>query len=136
MLFRSIGKSRTIKEEKNHIVILNFGSLLHIAEELAEKFNAGLFDMRFVKPLDTDLLSSFNKDYQIITLEDGAVAGGAGSAVMEYYQDLKDSPKIKSFGIPDVFIEHASRDEMIDMAGLSSAKLKKSIEDWLKTQSK
>ena len=131
-----IGKSRTIKEEKNHIVILNFGSLLHIAEELAEKFNAGLFDMRFVKPLDTDLLSSFNKDYQIITLEDGAVAGGAGSAVMEYYQDLKDSPKIKSFGIPDVFIEHASRDEMIDMAGLSSAKLKQSIEDWLKTQSK
>ena len=131
-----IGKSRTIKEEKNHIVILNFGSLLHIAEELAEKFNASLFDMRFVKPLDTDLLSSFNKDYQIITLEDGAVAGGAGSAVMEYYQDLKDSPKIKSFGIPDVFIEHASRDEMIDMAGLSSAKLKKSIEDWLKTQSK
>ncbi len=131
-----IGKSRTIKEEKNHIAILNFGSLLHIAEELAEKFNASLFDMRFVKPLDTDLLSSFNKDYQIITLEDGAVAGGAGSAVMEYYQDLKDSPKIKSFGIPDVFIEHASRDEMIDMAGLSSAKLKKSIEDWLKTQSK
>ncbi len=131
-----IGKSRTIKEEKNHIAILNFGSLLHIAEELAEKFNASLFDMRFVKPLDTDLLSSFNKDYQIITLEDGAVAGGAGSAVMEYYQDLKDSPKIKSFGIPDVFIEHASRDEMLDMAGLSSAKLKKSIEDWLKTQSK
>ena len=131
-----IGKSRTIKEEKNHLAILNFGSLLHIAEELAEKFNASLFDMRFVKPLDTDLLSSLNKDYQIITLEDGAIAGGAGSAVMEYYQDLKDSPKIKSFGIPDVFIEHASRDEMIDMAGLSSAKLKKSIEDWLKTQSK
>ena len=131
-----IGKSRTIKEEKNHIAILNFGSLLHIAEELAEKFNASLFDMRFIKPLDTDLLSSFNKDYQIITLEDGAIAGGAGSAVMEYYQDLKDSPKIKSFGIPDVFIEHASRDEMLDMAGLSSAKLKNSIEDWLKTQSK
>jgi 1-deoxy-D-xylulose-5-phosphate synthase len=131
-----IGKSRIIKEEKNHIAILNFGSLLHIAEELAEEFNASLFDMRFVKPLDTNLLSSFNKDYQIITLEDGAVAGGAGSAVMEYYQDLKDSPKIKSFGIPDVFIEHASRDEMLDMAGLSSAKLKKSVEDWIKTQSK
>jgi 1-deoxy-D-xylulose-5-phosphate synthase len=127
-----IGKSRTIKEEKNHIAILNFGSLLHIAQELAEEFNTNLFDMRFVKPLDTDLLSSFNKDHQIITLEDGAIAGGAGSAVMEYYQDLKDSPKIKSFGIPDIFIEHASRDEMLDMAGLSSAKLKKSIEDWLK----
>ena len=131
-----IGQSRKIKEEKNHIAILNFGSLLHIAEELAEKFNASLFDMRFVKPLDTDLLSSFDKNYQIITLEDGAVAGGAGSAVMEYYQDLKDSPKIKSFGIPDIFIEHASRDEMLDMAGLSSEKLMKSIEDWLKTQSK
>jgi 1-deoxy-D-xylulose-5-phosphate synthase len=128
-----IGKSRTIKEEKNHIAILNFGSLLHIAQELAEEFNTSLFDMRFVKPLDTDLLSSFKKDHQIITLEDGAVAGGAGSAVMEYYQDLKGSPKIKSFGIPDIFIEHASRDEMLDMAGLSSAKLKKSIEDWLKT---
>ena len=131
-----IGKSRTIKEEKSDLAILNFGSLLHIAEELAEQFNASLFDMRFVKPLDTDLLSSFNKGYQIITLEDGAIAGGAGSAVMEYYQDLKDPPKIKSFGIPDLFIEHASRNEMLDMAGLSSEKLKKSIENWLKTQSK
>lgn len=129
----SIGKCRPIIENKNNLIILNFGSLLHIAEELAKNLPADLYDMRFVKPLDNKLLSSFNESHRLITLEDGALAGGAGSAVMEYYQGLKHVPKIKSFGIPDNFIEHASRDEMLDMAGLSLAKLRKNIDDWLKS---
>ncbi|MGA1762335.1 MAG: 1-deoxy-D-xylulose-5-phosphate synthase [Gammaproteobacteria bacterium] len=128
-----IGKARVIKETNDNIVILNFGSLLAIAEELANEFNASLYDMRFVKPLDKDLLSSIVPKKQIITIEDGSLAGGAGSAVMEYYQEKHACYKIKSFGIPDTFIEHASRDEMIDMAGLSTNKLKKSIQDWLQS---
>ncbi|MEY2973564.1 MAG: hypothetical protein RI886_1341 [Pseudomonadota bacterium] len=128
-----IGKARVIKETNDNIVILNFGSLLAIAEELANEFNASLYDMRFVKPLDKDLLSSIVPKKQIITIEDGSLAGGAGSAVMEYYQEKHACYKIKSFGIPDTFIEHASRDEMIDMAGLSANKLKKSIQDWLQS---
>lgn len=128
-----IGKARVIKETNDNIVILNFGSLLAIAEELANEFNASLYDMRFVKPLDKDLLSSIEPKKQIITIEDGSLAGGAGSAVMEYYQEKHACYKIKSFGIPDTFIEHASRDEMIDMAGLSANKLKKSIQDWLQS---
>ena len=128
-----IGKARVIKETNDNIVILNFGSLLAIAEELANEFNASLYDMRFVKPLDKDLLSSIVPKKQIITIEDGSLAGGAGSAVMEYYQEKHACYKIKSFGIPDAFIEHASRDEMIDMAGLSANKLKKSIQDWLQS---
>lgn len=128
-----IGKARVIKETNDNIVILNFGSLLAIAEELSNEFNASLYDMRFVKPLDKDLLSSIEPKKQIITIEDGSLAGGAGSAVMEYYQEKHACYKIKSFGIPDTFIEHASRDEMIDMAGLSANKLKKSIQDWLKS---
>lgn len=128
-----IGKARVIQETNDDIVILNFGSLLAIAEELANEFNASLYDMRFVKPLDKDLLSSIEPKKQIITIEDGSLAGGAGSAVMEYYQEKHACYKIKSFGIPDTFIEHASRDEMIDMAGLSANKLKKSIQDWLQS---
>jgi 1-deoxy-D-xylulose-5-phosphate synthase len=128
-----IGKARVIQETNDNIVILNFGSLLAIAEELANEFNASLYDMRFVKPLDKDLLSSIEPKKQIITIEDGSLAGGAGSAVMEYYQEKHACYKIKSFGIPDAFIEHASRDEMIDMAGLSANKLKKSIQDWLQS---
>ena len=128
-----IGKARVIQETNDNIVILNFGSLLAIAEELANEFNASLYDMRFVKPLDKDLLSSIEPKKQIITIEDGSLAGGAGSAVMEYYQEKHACYKIKSFGIPDTFIEHASRDEMIDMAGLSANKLKKSIQDWLQS---
>ncbi len=128
-----IGKARVIKETNDNIVILNFGSLLAIAEELANEFNASLYDMRFVKPLDKDLLSSIVSKKQIITIEDGSLAGGAGSAVMEYYQEKHACYKIKSFGIPDTFIEHASRDEMIDMARLSTNKLKKSIHDWLQS---
>ena len=90
-----------------------------IGKIVAEKLNCSLADMRFVKPLDSNLLKKIKDKKLIITIEDGSRYGGAGSAVQEWYADNDLSVTIKSFGIPDEFIEHASRDEMIKMASLN-----------------
>ena len=114
-----IGKSNLVIKKDSEIIILNFGALMDISKNIAEKLDSSLADMRFVKPLDTDLLKKIKDRKLIITIEDGSRYGGAGSAVQEWYADNNLNVTIKSFGIPDEFIEHASRDEMIKMASLN-----------------
>ena len=114
-----IGKSNLVINKDSEIIILNFGALMDISKNIAEKLGCSLVDMRFVKPLDTNLLKKIKDKKLIITIEDGSRNGGAGSAVQEWYADNNLNITIKSFGIPDKFIEHASRDEMIKMASLN-----------------
>tara|TARA_Y200000002_G_scaffold373846_1_gene373613 strand:+ start:2198 stop:4054 length:1857 start_codon:yes stop_codon:yes gene_type:complete len=114
-----IGKSNLVMNKDSEIIILNFGALMDISNNVAEKLGCSLADMRFVKPLDTNLLKKIKDKKLIITIEDGSRYGGAGSAVQEWYADNNLNVTIKSFGIPDEFIEHASRDEMIKMASLN-----------------
>jgi len=114
-----IGKSNLVINRDSEIIILNFGALMDISKNIAEKLGCSLVDMRFVKPLDTNLLKKIKDKKLIITIEDGSRNGGAGSAVQEWYADNNLNITIKSFGIPDKFIEHASRDEMIKMASLN-----------------
>ncbi len=114
-----IGKSNLVINKDSEIIILNFGALMDISKNVAEKLNCSLADMRFVKPLDSNLLKKIKDKKLIITIEDGSRYGGAGSAVQEWYADNDLSVTVKSFGIPDEFIEHASRDEMIKMASLN-----------------
>ena len=114
-----IGKSNLVMDRDSEIIILNFGALMDISKSVAEKLGCSLVDMRFVKPLDTNLLKKIKDKKLIITIEDGSRYGGAGSAVQEWYADNNLNVSIKSFGIPDEFIEHASRDEMIKMASLN-----------------
>ena len=114
-----IGKSNLVMDGDSEIIILNFGALMHISKSVAEKLDCSLVDMRFVKPLDINLLKKIKDKKLIITIEDGSRYGGAGSAVQEWYVDNDLNVTIKSFGIPDEFIEHASRDEMIKMASLN-----------------
>ena len=114
-----IGKSNLVMDRDSEIIILNFGALMDISKNIAEKLGCSLVDMRFVKPLDTNLLKKIKDKKLIITIEDGSRYGGAGSAVQEWYADNNLNVTIKSFGIPDEFIEHASRDEMIKMASLN-----------------
>ena len=114
-----IGKSYLVMDRDSEIIILNFGALMDITKNIAEKLGCSLVDMRFVKPLDTSLLKKIKDKKLIITVEDGSRYGGAGSAVQEWYADNNLNVSIKSFGIPDEFIEHASRDEMIMMASLN-----------------
>ena len=127
-----IGKAKVIKEEDSKIIVLNFGALIETAKEIAGNLKATIIDMRFVKPLDELLLKQFlSKADVFISIEDGSVMGGAGSAVQEFASKEKIDIKSILFGIPDEFIDHASRDEMLEEAGLSLSKIKIKLEELL-----
>jgi 1-deoxy-D-xylulose-5-phosphate synthase len=113
------GKGRIIREGKD-VVILNFGSVLSRALEVAERLNATVADMRFVKPLDQALIKQVAANHSlIVTLEENAVAGGAGAAVAEYISTENLHNRLLLLGMPDIFIEQASQAEQLDRAGLS-----------------
>ena len=123
-----IGKARVIKDVGSKTVFLNFGALLEEAIIVSDELNITLIDMRFVKPLDEDLLKEYLSDADLfISLEDGAVMGGAGSSVQEFCAENSIKIQSKLFGIPDKFIDHASRKEMIEEAGLVSKKILESL---------
>ena len=127
-----IGKAKVIKEEDSKIIVLNFGALIETAKEIAGNLKATIIDMRFVKPLDELLLKKFLSKADIfISIEDGSVMGGAGSAVQEFASKEKIDIKSILLGIPDEFIDHASRDEMLEEAGLSLSKIKIKLEELL-----
>jgi len=123
-----IGEANVIRDKNSKVVILNFGTLLKEATEISKDLKATLVDMRFVKPLDEKILKKlFNKAEVFISIEDGSVMGGAGSAVQEFAS--KENLNVKSilFGIPDKFIEHASREEMLIEAGLDIESIKSKL---------
>ena len=125
------GKARFIHNGDNKKILLNFGSLLHNVIPIAKKYNLTLIDMRFVKPLDEELLKSLIPNAEVyITIEDGAVMGGAGSAVQEYCALNSINTPGYLIGIPDKFIEHGSREEMIEMAGLDPDSLEKIVKKY------
>ena len=119
-----IGKAKLIREGKSNIIFLNFGALFDEAEIVSKEMDMTLIDMRFVKPLDEDMLHKYlNNADMFVSLEDGSISGGAGSAVQEYCGRNNIIIKSLLFGIPDEFIDHASREEMLDQAGLSATKI-------------
>jgi 1-deoxy-D-xylulose-5-phosphate synthase len=127
-----IGKAKVIKEEDSKVIVLNFGTLIETAKEIAINLKATIIDMRFVKPLDELLLKKFfSKADVFISIEDGSVMGGAGSAVQEFASKEKIDIKSILLGIPDEFIDHASRDEMLEEAGLSLSKIKIKLKELL-----
>ena len=127
-----IGKANLIRKGKKEIIFLNFGALLEEAKLVCDNLDLTLIDMRFVKPLDTEMLLTYLKKANFfVSLEDGSIAGGAGSAVQEFC--MKHNIKIRSklFGIEDRFIEHASREEMLEEANLTSIKIERVLKDML-----
>ncbi len=126
-----LGQSRVVLEGSLNKIFLNFGALLHEARDVCEKLNFTLIDMRFVKPLDKVVLKKYLKNADLfVSLEDGSVAGGAGSAVLEFCSEENIDIRSKIFGIPDKFIEHASREEMIAECGLDSSSLEERIKKY------
>ena len=127
-----IGKGRVISSEKSDMLVLNFGALIETAEIVSQELKATLLDMRFVKPLDKELIAEHSDGKKtIITIEDGAISGGAGSAVSEWVQENQMKQQIIICGIPDEFIEHASRAEMLEMAGLDKKGILARVKDCL-----
>ena len=115
-----IGKARSIKQGSK-VAILSFGTLLESAKVAADELNATVIDMRFIKPLDTEAINELLSSHDVIvTLEDNAIAGGAGSAVNEYLAAIKADVTILNLGIPDEFIKHGTQDEMHAEMGLDA----------------
>ena len=125
-----IGTARIVRESSKKNIMLNFGSLLHIADEVSKSLDLTLIDMRFVKPLDEKMLLKYLKNADFfVSIEDGTVMGGAGSAVQEFCSENKINIKSFLLGIPDKFIDHASRDEMLEAAGLSPKQIKLKLKE-------
>ena len=127
----AIGKGRVVRPGKS-VAILAFGTLLQQAKPVAERLGATLADMRFVKPLDEALLGELaaSHDY-LVTLEEGALMGGAGSAVNEALQRLRLYKPVLNLGLPDRFIEQGSQEEIYQLLGLDSAGIEQSIREFI-----
>lgn len=108
-----IGKG-VIKRIGKRIAILNFGTLLASALTAAESLDATVVDMRFVKPLDVDLIKEMALTHEVlVTVEENAIIGGAGAGVLEQLQKLKMPKAVLQIGLPDEFIKHGSPEEVI-----------------------
>jgi 1-deoxy-D-xylulose-5-phosphate synthase len=116
----TIGEGQVVREGRD-IAILNFGVLLDQALIAAETLNASVIDMRWVKPLDEKLiLSVAERHHCLITLEENAIAGGAGSGVAEFIARSGVDCTVRHIGIPDTFIAHAGQGECRQLAGLTA----------------
>ncbi|MDN3651783.1 1-deoxy-D-xylulose-5-phosphate synthase [Thalassotalea ponticola] len=118
-----IGKGRVQRKGEN-VAILSFGTMLQVAVQAADEINASVADMRFAKPLDKTLIDDLaaSHDY-IVTVEDNAVAGGAGSAVNEYMLAQGYANKMLNIGLPDEFIKHGTQAEIHQELGIDAAGL-------------
>ena len=122
-----LGKGEWRRRGKR-VAILAFGPLLHAAQPAAEAMNLSLVDMRWVKPLDEALLDEVLAQHEaIVTLEEGAIQGGAGSAVMEWMQAHGHSHALLQLGLPDRFIEHGDPAKLLAGVGLDAAGIEASI---------
>ena len=122
-----VGRGRMVKNGSG-IAILNFGALLAPALEAAEALGATVADMRFVKPLDQDLIISLAEEHDLlVTLEENAIAGGAGSAVTEFLNSQNLIQPVLQLGLPDSFIDHGKHGQLLEEAGLDAEGIRQSI---------
>ena len=117
-----------VRREGTRVAILNFGTLLPTALQVGDQLNATVADMRFVKPLDKELVSQLATDHDLlVTLEEGSVAGGAGSAVSEYLADQSIVIPILQLGLPDTFVDHGSHAQQLSRVGLDAEQIQSRI---------
>ena len=126
-----IGKAKKIKDGQS-VCILNFGVLMDQIDQIAEKKNYTLYDMRFIKPIDEDALEHAMQHETIITLEDNTLLGGCGSAVGEKLHKQKFKGNLLSIGLKDEFPAHGSRNEILRQNGLDEESIQKTIDDFLR----
>jgi 1-deoxy-D-xylulose-5-phosphate synthase len=128
MVALPIGKSRTLREG-SRIAILAFGSMVSVCAEVADELGATLVDMRFVKPLDENAIQALAKTHELlVTVEENAIQGGAGSAVNEYLNASGTIISTLNLGIPDKFILQDKPSNMLATCGLDQAGIKLAIE--------
>jgi 1-deoxy-D-xylulose-5-phosphate synthase len=126
-----IGKG-VVRREGEKLAILNFGTLLPEAAQVAETLNATLVDMRFVKPLDEQLILELAASHDaLVTLEENAIMGGAGSGVNELLMAKRRMVPVLNIGLPDFFVSQGSQEEVRVDLGLDAAGIQRQIEVWL-----
>jgi 1-deoxy-D-xylulose-5-phosphate synthase len=123
------GIAETRRRGGSGLALLAFGSMVAPATAAAEALDATLVNMRFVKPLDEALIAAIASDHRaIVTLEENVVAGGAGSAVLEFLQRIGSGVPVLQIGVPDSFVEHGSREDNLLAAGLDANSVKAVID--------
>jgi 1-deoxy-D-xylulose-5-phosphate synthase len=126
-----VGRAQYRREGRSGLAILAFGALVESARKVAERLDATLVNMRFIKPLDEELVVEIATRHRaVVTIEENAVMGGAGSAVGEVLAARGVLVPLLQLGIPDRFIEHGSRDTCLTAAGLDLTGITASVEDW------
>ncbi len=124
-----VGRAQVRREGRSGLALLAFGSLVTCTERIAERMDATLVNMRFIKPLDEELvLRLAARHAALVTLEENTIAGGAGSAVSELLASRGIQIPVLHLGLPDRFVEHGSREDCLKMAGLDPAAIEAAVE--------
>ncbi len=126
----SIGQSEVRRRGKG-LALLAFGSMVSVAEAVGERLNATVVNMRFIKPLDEERILQIAAQHErLVTLEENAIAGGAGSAISELLAAHDITVPIRHIGLPDRFIEQGERGELLAECGLDVEGVLKTLERW------
>ena len=136
----ALGTGEKLKDGSD-IAVLTIGTIANQARKAIEQIgreNADIgiahYDMRFIKPLDEKILHEVGKKFEkVITIEDGVIQGGFGSAVLEFFADNGYRVQTKRLGIPDTFVEHGTPDELYSMLGLDTEGIANSIREMIRT---
>lgn len=127
-----IGKARVLRQGQGEVAILAFGSMVHPAWQAAEACDATLVDMRFVKPLDVALLTTLAEKHRyFVTVEENAIAGGAGAGCAEALTTCSQRPAFLHLGLPDEFVEHGDPAVLLADCGLDAEGILTSVKMWL-----
>lgn len=127
----AVGKGRCLREGTD-VAVLSFGPLGAEVEKVLGDvpLSVAHYDMRFVKPLDEEILDEVGRKFKrIVTVEDGSLKGGFGSAVLEWMSDHGYTPRIKRLGLPDSFVEHGTVAELHKITGIDAESIRKAIEE-------
>ena len=132
-----LGRAQLQRRGKSGLLLLSFGTMLAAALAAAERLDATVVNMRFVKPLDETLLQELVPQHvAVVTLEENTIAGGAGSAVAQFLDCVGLVGPRLCLGLPDKFIEHGSREQCLADAGLDPATVMTAIERWWLSQAR
>ncbi len=130
-----VGRAELRRQGAGGLALLAFGTMVDAVAATADALDATLVNMRFVKPLDEASIAEVAAKHRaIVTIEENAVAGGAGSAVLEHLQRIGSTLPVLVIGVPDAFVEHGSREDNLAAAGLDAPGLRSTIERFWRGQ--